>query len=104
MPVAAVFGLIAEAHSVDHNLPEPWPALANWLAKAQAQGLMGPGDPAVMAAHFLAILWGGLLNQLLLRVRDAPSVEEIESRAHAATRALLTLYAPARAAPSGASL
>jgi len=74
-------------------------ALADWLAKAQARGLIGAGDPAVMAAHFLAILWGGLLIQLLLRVRDAPSAEEIESRAHAATQALLMLYAPFRAAP-----
>jgi AcrR family transcriptional regulator len=73
-------------------------ALADWLAKAQAQGLIGVGDPAVMAAHFLAMLWGGLLIQLLLRVRDAPSAEEIESRARAATRALLTLYAPTGAA------
>jgi AcrR family transcriptional regulator len=74
-------------------------ALADWLAKAQARGLICAGDPAVMAAHFLAILWGGLLIQLLLRVRDAPSADEIESRAQASTRALLTLYAPARAAP-----
>jgi AcrR family transcriptional regulator len=73
-------------------------ALADWLAKTQAQGLMGAGDPAVMAAHFLALLWGGLLTQLLLRVRDAPSAEEIEARADAATRALLTLYPPARRA------
>jgi AcrR family transcriptional regulator len=74
-------------------------ALADWLAKAQAQGLIGPGAPAVMAADFLAILWGGLLIQLLLRLRNAPSAEEIESRAQASMRALLTLYAPARAAP-----
>jgi AcrR family transcriptional regulator len=74
-------------------------ALAGWLAQAQAQGLMGAGDPAAMAAHFLAILWGGLLTQLLLRVREAPSADEIEARAQAATQALLMLYAPARAAP-----
>jgi len=84
------------AHTLDRNGREAnHAALADWLAKAQAQGLMGAGDPAVMAAHFLAILWGGLLIQLLLRVRDAPSAEEIEARAHASTRALLTLYAPA---------
>jgi AcrR family transcriptional regulator len=74
-------------------------ALAGWLAQAQARGLVGAGDPAVMAAHFIAILWGGLLMQLLLRVREVPSAEEIEARARAATQALLTLYAPARAAP-----
>jgi AcrR family transcriptional regulator len=88
------------ARTLDRNGREAnHAALADWLAKAQVQGLMGAGAPAIMAAHFLAILWGGLLIQLLLRVRDAPSAEEIESRAQAATRALLTLYAPARAAP-----
>jgi AcrR family transcriptional regulator len=69
-------------------------ALADWLAKAQAQGLLGPGDPAAMAAQFLAILWGGLLIQLLLRVRDAPTADEIDERARAATDATLKLYAP----------
>jgi AcrR family transcriptional regulator len=88
------------ARTLDRNGREAnHAALADWLAKAQARGLIGVGDPAVMAAHFLAILWGGLLIQLLLRVRDAPSAGEIEARAHAATQALLMLYAPARAAP-----
>ena len=72
-------------------------ALGAWLARAQAQGLIGAGDPAAMAAHFLAVLWGGLLIQLLLRVRDAPAPDEIESRARAATKAMLTLYPPPHA-------
>ena len=72
-------------------------ALAAWLAKAQAQGLIGAGDPVPIAAQFLAVLWGGLLIQLLLRVRDAPTPDEIESRARAATEAMLTLYPPPRA-------
>ena len=55
-------------------------SLGAWLARAQAQGLIGTGDPAVIAAHFLALLWGGVLIQLLLRVRDAPTPDEIESR------------------------
>ena len=69
-------------------------ALGAWLARAQAQGLIGAGDPGAMAAHFFAVLWGGLLIQLLLRVRDAPTPDEIESRARAATQAILTLYPP----------
>jgi AcrR family transcriptional regulator len=73
-------------------------ALGAWLARAQAQGLIGGGDPAAMAAHFLAVLWGGLLIQLLLRVRDAPTPDEIESRARTATEAILTLYPAPRAA------
>jgi hypothetical protein len=62
------------------------------------QGLIGAGDPAAMAAHFLAVLWGGLLIQLLLQVRDAPKPNEIESRARFATEAILTLCPPPRAA------
>jgi AcrR family transcriptional regulator len=72
-------------------------ALAAWLAKAQARRLIGAGDPVVMATNFLAVLWGGLLVQLLLRVRDAPPPDEIERRARAATEAILTLYPPPRA-------
>jgi len=72
-------------------------ALGAWLASGQAQGLIGAGDPAAMAGHFLALLWGGLLIQLLLRVRDAPTPDEIESRARAATEAMLTLYPQPRA-------
>src|SRR5262249_51225847 len=84
------------ARTLDRNGREAnHAALAEWLAKGQAQGLIGPGDPAVIAAHFLATLWGGLLIQLLLGVREAPSEKEIEARAHAATQAILTLYAPA---------
>jgi AcrR family transcriptional regulator len=71
-------------------------ALAGWIEKAQTQGLIGAGDPAAIAAHFLATLWGTLLIQLLLCVREAPSEEEINARAHAAAQSLLTLYAPAR--------
>jgi AcrR family transcriptional regulator len=72
-------------------------ALAAWLARAQAQRLIGAGDPTTIATHFLALLWGGLLMQLLLRVRDAPMQDEIESRARAATEAVLKLYPPPRA-------
>jgi AcrR family transcriptional regulator len=72
-------------------------ALGAWLARAQARGFIGAGDPAAMAARFIALLWEGLLVQLLLRVREDPSDEEIESRARAATEAFLKLYPPSRA-------
>ena len=72
-------------------------ALGAWLARVQVQGLIGAGDPAAMATHFLAVLWGSLLIQLLLRVHDAPTPDEIESRARAATEAMLTLYPLPRA-------
>jgi AcrR family transcriptional regulator len=83
------------ARTLDRNGREAnHAALGAWLARAQAQGFIGTGDPAAMAAHFLAVLWGGLLIQLLLRVRDAPTPDEIESRARAATEAILRLYPP----------
>lgn len=75
-------------------------ALGAWLAAVQARGLIGAGDPATMAAQFLDALWGGLLVQLLLRVSDAPTAEEIEQRAQAATAALL--HRPSRADDAGA--
>src|SRR5262249_329265 len=85
------------ARTLDRNGREAnHAALAGWLAKAQVQGLVGPGDPAAIAAHFLATLWGGLLIQLLLGVRAAPSEQEIEARARAATDAILALYSSAR--------
>ena len=71
-----------------------WPASV-WCV--MAQGLISAGDPVAMAAQFLAVLWGGLLIQLLLRVRDAPTPDEIASRARAATDVLLALYPPPRA-------
>jgi AcrR family transcriptional regulator len=71
-------------------------ALGAWLSKAQAHGLVGAGNPAAMATHFLATLGGTLLIQLLLRVRDAPTASEIESRARAASESLILLYPPPR--------
>jgi len=71
-------------------------ALGAWLAKAQAHGLIGAGNPAAMAAHFLSTLGGALLIQLLLRVRDAPTAGEIEARARTASETLMLLYPPPR--------
>jgi hypothetical protein len=69
-------------------------ALAAWLARAQAQGLIGAGDPAAMAARFITELWGGLLVRLLLRVCGVPAADEFEARARAATEMLFTLHPP----------
>jgi AcrR family transcriptional regulator len=75
-------------------------ALDAWLAKAQAHGLIGAGNPAAMAAHFLATLGGALLIQLLLRVRDPPTAGEIESRARTASDSLILLYPPPPISPA----
>jgi AcrR family transcriptional regulator len=69
-------------------------ALGNLFANAQASGLLGPGDPAVMAGQFLGLLWEDLLLRVLLGVTEPPSPDEIVWRSRAATEALLALYSP----------
>jgi AcrR family transcriptional regulator len=66
-------------------------ALAELVAKAQAQGLVRVGDPGALAARYLAVLWGDLLIRLLMRLRKAPTKREIEVRARAATETLMAL-------------
>ena len=64
-------------------------ALAEFLKKAQQQGLIGPRDPATLVTRYGAVLWDDLLARLLLRVRDAPNAKEISARARAATEAIM---------------
>jgi AcrR family transcriptional regulator len=66
-------------------------ALAELVGKGQAQGLIHAGDPAALAARYLAVLWGDLLIRLLMRVCKAPTEREILPRARAATETLLAL-------------
>jgi AcrR family transcriptional regulator len=67
-------------------------ALARTLAQAQSDQLIGAGDPAVMAVDFFALLWGDLLIQILLRVVDPPSPQEMERKAKQATEKFFKLY------------
>jgi AcrR family transcriptional regulator len=71
-------------------------ALAQTLAQAQADGLIGAGEPAMMAVDFFALLWGDLLLQLLLRVADPPTPQGMEPKAREATDKFLRLYPPSR--------
>jgi len=64
-------------------------ALAELVRKGQAQGLIQAGDPAALAARYLATLWGDLLIRLLMRVCQAPTEREIVARARAATETLM---------------
>jgi len=66
-------------------------ALTELVREAQARGLVVAGDPATLAARYLTILWGDLLIRLLMRVRQAPTKREIETRAHGATETLMAL-------------
>ena len=69
-------------------------ALAELLANAQSTGLIGPGEPAEMAAQYLGLLWEGLMVGLLLGVAAAPEPAEAERRAANATAAFMLLYPP----------
>jgi AcrR family transcriptional regulator len=73
-------------------------ALAGWLERVQAQGLVAAGDPAAMVERFIALLWGDVLTRLLLRVRVTPTSDEIDQRAQAATEALMESHRVSKAA------
>jgi AcrR family transcriptional regulator len=66
-------------------------ALTELIRNAQSHGLIGAGDPAVLAARFFAALAGDLLIRLLMRVREAPTEREIVTRARAAADTLIAL-------------
>jgi AcrR family transcriptional regulator len=61
------------------------------MANARAAGLF-LGDPDAMTEKFLGLLWGDLMNSLLLQVADRPSAGEIARRAREAATAILHLY------------
>jgi AcrR family transcriptional regulator len=65
-------------------------ALTELVRNAQARGLVVAGDPATLATRYLTILWGDLLIRLLMRVRETPTLREIEARARAATETVMT--------------
>ena len=67
--------------------------LADLLEQAQSLHLVARGEPRDLAARFLALLWGDLLSQLLLRVVKRPSPAEAERRARRAAEDFLKLYA-----------
>lgn len=72
-------------------------ALAELLAGAQAERLIGAGEPSNMAAQFLALLWGDLMLNLLLGLAAAPGPADIAERAENAAAAFLRLHpAPPR--------
>jgi AefR-like transcriptional repressor, C-terminal domain len=66
-------------------------ALTELVRKAQARGLVQAGDPAVLAARYIAVLWGDHMIRVLMRVREPPTKREIEVRAGAATETLTAL-------------
>jgi AcrR family transcriptional regulator len=66
--------------------------LAGLLEQAQSLHLVARGAPRELAARFLALLWGDLLLQLLLRQAKRPTRAEAGQRARLATQDFLKLY------------
>ena len=67
-------------------------ALVALLTKAQERRLVANEDPAALAARYFALLCGDLLLSLLMRVREAPTEREIQTRARAATETLFCRF------------
>jgi AcrR family transcriptional regulator len=73
-------------------------AVAELLANAQSNGLVGSGEPIEMATQYLGLLWEGLMVGLLLGVAATPKPAEAERRATKATTAFMQLHPdPAKA-------
>ena len=66
-------------------------ALRELMTRARAARLVS-GQPAEMAEHFVGLLWGSQMVNLLLRVVDRPAPREIARRAEVATAAFLRAY------------
>jgi AcrR family transcriptional regulator len=70
----------------------PRRTLAEYLASAQAAGLLGAGEPAELAVQYLGLLWESLMVRLLLGVAATPTPAEAARRAEKATAAFLRLH------------
>ena len=73
--------------------------LTHLFASAQAERLVGVGNPPEMATQYLGLLWEDLLVSLLLGMTSAPRETEIKRRAARATAALLALHPQPGAQP-----
>ena len=67
-------------------------ALTDFLADAQANRLIGEGDPTEMTRQFYGLLLGGVQIALLLRTAPQPNAPTIALRARKAAEALLAIY------------
>ena len=67
-------------------------ALADFFARAQAAGLIGPGEPTEFVPQYIGLLWEGLQLNLLFGLAPQPTSEEIERRAGRAAEAFIKLH------------
>jgi AcrR family transcriptional regulator len=71
-------------------------ALIDLLARAQAAGVLGSGEPGAIAGEYFSLLMGDLMYRLLLGAVPRPGPKEIGKRARAATQLILALHARQR--------
>lgn len=64
------------------------PAITIWLARAQARGLVAPGDPRALAATVLHTLQGHALSRLLEPKGEGPSLAAVADQLVALLTAL----------------
>lgn len=67
-------------------------ALGSFLARAQAAGLLGKGDPDRIGGQFFSLLFGDIPMRLMLGTASPPTPKEIEERAKTAAEAVLKLH------------
>jgi AcrR family transcriptional regulator len=67
-------------------------ALSDLLAAAQANDVLGAGNPPEMMEDFFALLWGDLLLSRMLGVAGVPTRVETDRKARRATELFFTLY------------
>jgi AcrR family transcriptional regulator len=67
-------------------------SLADLLARSAAAGVLEAEEPSEMAEQYLALLWEGLMVNLMMGLADAPEPAEIERRVQKATSAFLRLH------------
>ena len=67
-------------------------SISRVVREAQEAGLLGAGNPEELADLFLALIWKGLLLDLILGVAAGPDEAEIDRRAQTATGEFLILH------------
>lgn len=100
LAIAEAQGAPQVAAALTRGRATPRGAVAQLLAGAQRGGMVGPGDPEAMMEQFFALLWGDLLLGRLLGLAGPPRPAEIQAKARAASKALMSLY-PAPRRPAG---
>ncbi|MDB5495861.1 MAG: TetR/AcrR family transcriptional regulator [Phenylobacterium sp.] len=70
-------------------------SVVEWLARAQAAGLLRPGDPQALATDFLGLLMGDLMVRLMQRVAERPTARQARRAAGRTAAAFVRIHGSA---------